>query len=174
MMNPVKPGQLARTFDDMAGALQERIHKQELAEKALLNHAMQQTVVAALGQFAITSRDFGALLDQAIMFVTQTLEVEYCQVLELSPDKQTLLLRAGLGWKQGCVGQATIKADPELHEGFALASGEPVVVRDFSKKVKFRPSPLWQKTRRGQWNFRRHRRAQPDVWRAGRLHHATA
>lgn len=144
MMNPVKPGQLARTFDDMAGALQERIHKQELAEQALLNHAMQQTVVAALGQFAITSRDFGALLDQAIMFVTQTLEVEYCQVLELSSDKQTLLLRAGLGWKQGCVGQATIKADPELHEGFALASGEPVVVRDFSKEVKFRPSPLLQ------------------------------
>jgi GAF domain-containing protein len=128
----------------MAGALQERIHKQELAEQALLNHAMQQTVVAALGQFAITSRDFGALFDQAIMFVTQTLEVEYCQVLELSPDKQTLLLRAGLGWKPGCVGQATIKADPELHEGFALASGEPVVVRDFSKEVKFRPSPLLQ------------------------------
>ena len=45
-------GQLAETFDRMAEALQHRVRKQEEVESALLQRAMQQTVVAALGQFA--------------------------------------------------------------------------------------------------------------------------
>ena len=85
--------------------LSERVKERERAEKTLLNRSFQQTVVAALGQFAMVSNDISALLNQAVMLVAQTLEVEYCHVLELQPGGKFLLLRAGVGWKEGCVGK---------------------------------------------------------------------
>ena len=44
---------------------------------ATLNQAHQQTVVAALGQFALQSSDLSALLEHTVLFIAQTLEVEY-------------------------------------------------------------------------------------------------
>src|SRR5690242_3176567 len=64
-------GDLARTFDSMAAKLEQRVKERELAEKTLLTRALQQTVVGALGQFALVSNDFPALLNQAIMLVSQ-------------------------------------------------------------------------------------------------------
>ena len=50
-------GELARTFDAMAASLEERVKERERAERTLLNRSFQQTVVAALGQFAMVSND---------------------------------------------------------------------------------------------------------------------
>ena len=105
-------GELARTFDAMAASLEERVKEREQAEKTLLNRSFQQTVVAALGQFAMVSNDFAALLNQAVMLVAQTLEVEFCHVLELQPGGKFLLLRAGVGWKDGCVGKVAHSGGP--------------------------------------------------------------
>src|ERR1039457_1940076 len=106
-------GELAQTFDAMAVSLEQRVKERERAEKTLLNRSFQQTVVAALGQFAMVSNDVSALLNQAVMLVAQTLEVEYCHVLELQPGGTSLLLRAGVGWKNGYVGRVVIPSDPE-------------------------------------------------------------
>jgi signal transduction histidine kinase/ActR/RegA family two-component response regulator len=135
-------GELARIFDSMAGSLEKRIQERERAEKALLNRSFQQTVVGALGQFALVSRDLSALFYQAVMLVAQTLEVEYGQVLELQPDGQSLLLRAGVGWKEGAVGQKLVPADPRTQPGFTLTAGEPVVVEDLASESRFQGSAL--------------------------------
>src|ERR1041385_2876395 len=103
-------GELARAFDHMAETLEARVRQSEAAERSLLTRAQQQTVVAALGQFALVSPDFGALLQQAMTMVGQTLEVEFTHVLELQPDGESLLLRAGIGWKTGRVGSALVEA----------------------------------------------------------------
>ncbi len=135
-------GQLARAFDDIAAGLQQRISERIQVEQSLLRRAQQQAAVAALGQFGIVSSDFGALLDQTVTLVAQTLEVEYCQLLELLPDKKSLLLQAGMGWKPGRIGNATIDAAANFQEGYALRSGEPVVVADLNLETRFRVSPL--------------------------------
>jgi len=141
---PGELGELAQKFDEFAAELQERMAQQEKAEKSLLNRAMQQTVVAAIGQFAISSRDLGALLEQTAAFIAQTLEVEYSAVLELSPDDLSLLLRAGTGWKPDHVGHTSVPTDPEFHEGSALISGEPVIAKNFIDQPHPRPSQLLQ------------------------------
>ncbi len=133
-------GELAHTFDSMAAALEQRVKEREQAEKTLLNRSFQQTVVGALGQFALVSNDFPALLNQAVMLVSQTLEVEYCAILELLPDKNSMLLRAGLGWQEGLVGKATVGAGTDTQAGFTLTAGEPVVVEDTSAEFRFKPS----------------------------------
>ena len=46
----------------MAAKLQQRAQERELIEKTLITRALQQTVVGALGQFALVSTDFSALL----------------------------------------------------------------------------------------------------------------
>ena len=135
-------GQLARTFDTMAESLGQRIREREEAERMLLNRSFQQTVVGALGQFAMVSNDFSGLVNQVVMLVAQTLEVEYCQVLELLPGGQAMLLRAGVGWKDGTVGNVTVPADPTTQPGFTLTAGEPVVVEDLPSERRFNASPL--------------------------------
>ena len=110
--------------------------------ETLLNRAFQQTVVAALGQFAMVSKDVSALLNQAVMLVAQTLEVEYCHVLELQPGGKFLLLRAGVGWKDGCVGKAVIPADPRTESGFTLPAGEAVTFEHLPGETRFRGSSL--------------------------------
>jgi signal transduction histidine kinase/HAMP domain-containing protein len=135
-------GELARAFDGMVASLEERVRERERAEQNLLNHSFRQTVVAALGQFAMVSNDVTALLDQAVMLVAQTLEVEYCQVLEVQPGGRFLLLRAGVGWKSGCVGKVALPADPHTESGFALATGEAVAFEHLPTETRFRGSSL--------------------------------
>ncbi len=135
-------GELAHTFDAMAASLEERVNERERTEKVLLNRAFQQTVVAALGQFAMMSDDIGALLNQAVMLVAQTLEVEFCHVLELQPGGKFLLLRAGVGWKDGYVGTVQIPADSQTESGFTLTAGDAVAFDNLPAEKRFRGSSL--------------------------------
>jgi len=135
-------GELAKTVDRLAEALESRAKQSESAELALLHRALQQTVVAALGQFSLITNDFDALLEQVVMLVSQTLEVEFCKVLELSPDAEQFRLRAGMGWKPGLVGAAILPVDHESQAGFTLNSGEPVVVADYQHETRFKAPSL--------------------------------
>jgi signal transduction histidine kinase/HAMP domain-containing protein/ActR/RegA family two-component response regulator len=135
-------GELAHTFDTMAASLEERVNEREQAEKVLLNRSFQQTVVAALGQFAMMSDDVAALLNQAVMLVAQTLEVEFCHVLELQPGGKFLLLRAGVGWKDGYVEKVLLPADSQSESGFTLTAGDAVAFENLSTEPRFRGSSL--------------------------------
>ncbi len=134
-------GQLAKIFDRMAGSLQQRITEREKTEKILLNRALEQTVVAALGQFALTNNDLDALLNQAVILVGQTLDVECAAVFKRLPDGQ-LLLQAGTGWNFGHTGHTKLPGDNATQIGFTLNSGEPVFTTDPQKETRFTPSPF--------------------------------
>ncbi|HUB87182.1 MAG TPA: ATP-binding protein [Verrucomicrobiae bacterium] len=134
-------GQLARTFDSMAASLQQRIAEREETEKILLNRALQQTVVAALGQFALTNSDLNALLNQAVLLVAQTLNVEYSVVWERLPDGR-LLLQAGVGWKPNHIGKTKISGGDDSQTCFTLKSGEPVIVPDPAGEKIFATAPF--------------------------------
>jgi signal transduction histidine kinase/ActR/RegA family two-component response regulator len=133
--------QLAQTFDAMAASLQQRIAEREATEKILLKRALQQTVVAALGQFALTNSDLDALLEQAVLLVSQTLEVEYCALWKRLPDGQ-LILEAGTGWKSNDAGKIKIPGDNDSQIAFTLNSGEPVVIPDSGAQRTFTASPF--------------------------------
>jgi signal transduction histidine kinase/ActR/RegA family two-component response regulator len=135
-------GELARSFDTMAAALEQRVKEREKVENNLLNRALQQTVLGSLGQFALLTHDFSALLNQAVLLVVQTLEVEFCEILEIVPDSQTLVLRMGSGWKPGAVGRATVPMGAWTQAAFTLNAGQPVATDDLPGEARFEPSPL--------------------------------
>ncbi|QDG49846.1 GAF domain-containing protein [Persicimonas caeni] len=102
----------------------------------------QQTVIAKLGLHALEEPDLEILLDQIVREVQQTLDTDMCKILELRPDQDELLLRAGVGWREGLVGRATVDTGRESQAGFTLRSSQPVIVDDLSREKRFSGPPL--------------------------------
>jgi signal transduction histidine kinase/CheY-like chemotaxis protein/HAMP domain-containing protein len=134
---PGELGELARKIDVLAERVEERVREREIVEKNLLNRSLQQTVVSALGQFALLSTDFDALLHQVTMLVTQTLEVEYCAILELGLDGSHFRMRAGVGWQESLASRLKIETVPPGQLNFALRAGEPVVFDDLPSERRY-------------------------------------
>ncbi|MDP9379167.1 MAG: PAS domain S-box protein [Chloroflexota bacterium] len=118
------------------------ITSRKAADEALEARARQQAAVAELGRRALASRDLSALMDEAVVIVARTLRIEYCKVLELLPEGDALLLRAGVGWKEGYVGRATVGRGSDSQAGYTLATGGPVVVDDLRAELRFAGPPL--------------------------------
>jgi PAS domain S-box-containing protein len=109
---------------------------------ALEARSRQYRAVANLSQRALEGLDLTTLLEDAVKCIPQVLEVEFCKMLELSPDRKSLLLRAGVGWKSDHAGQTTVAAGPKSQAGFALLSSSPIIVEDLRTEKRFRASPL--------------------------------
>ena len=112
------------------------------AERALETHARQQEVVAELGRYALKGDDLADVMNGVVRRLAETLGVEYCNVLELLPDGQALLLLAGVGWNEGCVGRATVPCGQDSQAGYTLLSEGPVVVEDLRTETRFSGQPL--------------------------------
>jgi diguanylate cyclase (GGDEF)-like protein len=84
--------------------------------------------------------DISELIDQACSVATELLQVELASVVELSPGRATLRLRAGVGWPAGQVGTLTITAGPSSQLGYTIVSGAPVVVTDWETEGRFTAS----------------------------------
>ena len=102
----------------------------------------QQAAVADLGQRALAGLGLQALLQDAVAVTADLLEVRYSSVLELLPDGEQLLLRAGAGWEDDVIGTATVPAGHGSQAGFGLVAGVPVIVRDLAQDSRFTPSRL--------------------------------
>jgi len=97
----------------------------------------QQTVLAKFGELALTSRDLDVILAEACHLVGQALGTDLAKVMQLQEDGETLLVRAGVGWKPGVVGEVTLKATDDTSEGVALHTGEPMTSPDITKETRF-------------------------------------
>ena len=82
------------------------------------------------------------MLNQAALLVAHTLESECSAIWERLPDGQ-LLLRAGSGWKDGCVGKTKIPTDNNSLTSLTLNFGEMIVVPDLRTETQFAATPLF-------------------------------
>jgi signal transduction histidine kinase len=103
-------------------------------ERALLR---QQEILAKFGELALRSESLDQILTEACRLVGEALETDLAKVMELQPDGETLLVRAGVGWKPDVVGKVTVKAVRGSSEGFALSTGEPVFSDDIATETRF-------------------------------------
>jgi PAS domain S-box-containing protein len=119
-----------------AGTIRD-ITGRKLAERALKTRIRQQRAVALLGARALAAVDLEDLMAEAVALVAENLDVDFVKILELTPDRGSLLLRAGVGWQQGLLGKATVS-----QAGFTLAAREAVVVDDLATEARFSGPPL--------------------------------
>ncbi|WP_166176147.1 ATP-binding protein [Rubrobacter tropicus] len=118
----------------------ENVTERKLAQEETETRTRQQAVVAELGLRALASANLQPLMDEAVLAVRRTLGVDFCKIVELLPGGEELLLRAGVGWEEGAVGNATEGSDFDPHAGFTLRSEEPVVVEDLRTETRFESS----------------------------------
>ncbi|MGF1452820.1 MAG: PAS domain-containing protein, partial [Opitutales bacterium] len=107
---------------------------QDITElKALTDRAKsrerQQAAVAKLGLLALRSADLEELMHQAVRQVARTLNADYCKVLQHHPEQHLLRMVAGVGWREGLVGKATVPDDQDSQAGYTLLSREPVITQ---------------------------------------------
>ena len=134
-------GVLAATFDGLADSIQQREMERNRAEQKLLDQAHQQTIVAALGQCALTNNDLNVLFNQGALLTSQMLLIEYAAVFQRLPDGRLLML-AGSGWKSDKAGQAIPFDETTSQAGFSASTGEVAVVADYPTQSQFQLHPL--------------------------------
>ena len=91
-------GDLARTFDNLAASLENRVKERELAEKTLIARSLQQTVVSALGHVNGAPDDLLACTSANLITTMRADGVDRLVVLS-SPAVDDLEDRPGLFYR---------------------------------------------------------------------------
>ena len=99
----------------------------------------QQAAVADLGQEALRGRPLEELLEAAARAARHELETDFASLMELTRDRQGLLMRAGVGLPAGVTGGVLPFHADEL-PGYVLDSGHAVAVEDFQSEARVKPS----------------------------------
>jgi PAS domain S-box-containing protein len=130
------------------GLLRELARRAALAvDNALLYRAVERTEVrqaalATLGQHALEGVGYDDLAQEAAEFLARVMDVPFVETLALEPDRRELLLVAGVGWREGMIGRATVRAGLGSQGGYTLTTVGAVVVDDLMSETRFTPPPL--------------------------------
>ena len=127
-----------------AEKLTEIVAERTLAEQLLRQRVRQQALVAALGQQALAGAELDPLIQEIVLQVARSLDVEYAVILELMPDHKALRLHAGVGWKED-VGQHVAIADwTDAEALYALGMDQSTIVGDLRSETRFDGAALLQ------------------------------
>ncbi len=117
----------ATTIADVNAELTVRLRQQELA--------------TGFANFGLRTRSLQSILDEACRVAARGMGCALAKVLEHEPGENRFVMRAGVGWRPGLVGRATIGADLESPAGYAFRTGEPVLSNHLAAETRFR-TPL--------------------------------
>ena len=106
-----------------------------------LDRLLQQTILARFAEMALTTHTLDDVLTEACRLAGQAVGADLTKVMELQNDRETLLVRAGIGWKPGAAGGMAFKAIKNSPEGHAIMTGEPAVSPDIEYDTRFERSP---------------------------------
>ena len=119
-------------------AMSQDVTERKERERELERHVRQQEVIADLGHFALEDRDLDALMEAAVQQVAETLDIDYCKILELNEEASKLRVCQGVGWDDGVVGTATVSAvEDGSQAAYTLTTEQPVVVEDLQTDTRF-------------------------------------
>ena len=102
----------------------------------------QQRAVAELGAYALEEEDFARVMQRTVEVAAEVLDVPLTKILRFSDAADKLLLQAGVGWKPGIVGVASVGIESASQAGFTLISDAPVVCEDLPSETRFTGPPL--------------------------------
>ena len=98
----------------------------------------QQTILARFGELALKSDDLDEILTEACRLIGEALGTDLAKVMEMQPDGETLLVRAGVGWNSDVVGKVTVRITEDSSEAHALKTDEPMISPDIAEETRFR------------------------------------
>jgi two-component sensor histidine kinase len=102
----------------------------------------QQELVAEFGRFAMQMESFEGILDQASIVAADGLDARFAKVLQYQPGEMDFIVRSGVGWNEGVVGNAHVGGDLQSPAGYAFRSGNPVISNHLASEQRFRTPKL--------------------------------
>ena len=102
----------------------------------------QQSLLGEFGRSALQTRDIAQILQRATELCAQGLQTRFAKVLEYMPDDKRLLVRAGVGWASGTIGQVSLGVDLESPAGYAFQTGRMVISNHLREETQFRTPKL--------------------------------
>lgn len=102
----------------------------------------QRTVLAQFGELALFSQSMDEVLNEACRLVSEALETPLAKFVEFSKDRHAVLLRSGVGWQPGLVGQLRLDVVEGSSEEYSLRQNTPVVSPVRTTETRFRYNEL--------------------------------
>ncbi|WP_168219818.1 sensor histidine kinase [Pseudotabrizicola formosa] len=106
-------------------------------EHLLKRRLAQQSAVASFGSFALNEPDLQKVMDRAVQIATDVLKVPLTKILQFSDTADHLVLRSGIGWREGLVGHGKVGIERESQAGYTLIADGPVLVTDLRSETRF-------------------------------------
>ncbi len=100
-------------------------------------------ILVELGKLSGKQLELDQFLAQTVVHIARAVEIGHVKVLQYRPDTADLLIVAGLGWKEGVVGVATLSADFKSPPGRAYQTGEPVTIANLEQQTEYIISDLF-------------------------------
>ena len=111
------------------------------ASSVLAYRLEQQAALSNFGMQALKLHSIDELLTLAADTAAAGMRASFSKVLEYRATQRGLLIRAGVGWRNGIVGKAMLGADLESPAGYAFQTGSPVISNQLENEERFR-TPL--------------------------------
>lgn len=97
----------------------------------------RQKALGDFGDFVLDHDDLDQILNEGCRLIAQALGADLAEILEIEQSNDTALVRAGIGWNDGIVGQERISLSERSSEAFAIQQGEPVITKDIGRETRF-------------------------------------
>ena len=102
----------------------------------------QQAALSNFGMEALKSSSVANLLDEGAKTAALGMRASLSKILEYRTVENDLLIRAGVGWRAGVIGEVAFGADLESPAGFAFHTGSPVISNHLEGEEQFRTPQL--------------------------------
>jgi transcriptional regulator with GAF, ATPase, and Fis domain len=120
---------------------------EELSAEGSIAHVQDKLrrhirILVDIGRLAGEKSDVNSFLNQAVVQIARAVEIHHVKILQYRPHTSDLLVVAGVGWKEGVVGSATLSADLRSPPGRAFRTAEPVSIKDLGEQHEYAHSGL--------------------------------
>lgn len=117
--------------------LQETLDALRNRQEELQSRVKRTEIIADLGQRALAQVDLFDLMQEAARLTAVALAADFCNIMELIPEKKLLVLRAGMGWEDRSIGNAVNGTGADSQPGYTLLLQEPVALGDVENETGF-------------------------------------
>ncbi len=111
--------------------------QQTLAKASRMVQPDHQKALIELSEVVIKAQSIAELLNQTAALAARTLSCQRAGIFELRSDEKLVTLRAGFGWDNDLVGQATMWVAPETQVLSSLQASEPSFVANYTNENYF-------------------------------------
>lgn len=125
----------------LLGTVQD-ISERKRAEMALHARAQQQLLVAAFGRFALSATTMDEVYVEAASTIARGLKMEFSSVLLLQGSRNSLVLKAGIGWQPGWVGGEAADPTERARIFRGLVTHDPIFTANVGEDPRFTPLEL--------------------------------